>query len=58
MATYLYNCRNCERFTEVTRAMKDTEVIPACPDCEQPMGRVYSSVPVQFKGTGFYKTGG
>lgn len=38
--------------------MAEQEQIPACPDCEQPMGRIYNSAPVQFKGTGFYKTGG
>lgn len=58
MATYMYNCRNCERFTEIVRPMAEEEQIPACPDCEQPMGRIYNSAPVQFKGTGFYKTGG
>ena len=58
MSTYVYNCRECEKFTEVQRRMIDEEVVPNCPNCSQSMGRVYSSAPVMFKATGFYKTGG
>jgi putative FmdB family regulatory protein len=58
MATYVYNCRQCTIFTEVLRPVNEPEVLPVCETCGELMRRVYSPVPVQFKGTGFYKTGG
>jgi putative FmdB family regulatory protein len=56
MSTYVYNCRECEKFIEVQRRMSDDEIVPECSSCSKPMGRVYSSAPVMFKATGFYKT--
>lgn len=58
MATYVYNCRQCGVFTEVLRGVNDPEVLPVCEVCGEYMKRVYSPVPVKFKGTGFYTTGG
>lgn len=58
MPTYQYNCPDCDCYQDVIRPMTAEEVVPECPHCNNQMLRVYNSAPVQFKGTGFYKTGG
>ena len=56
MPIYEYSCIECETSTEVNRSFSDPETIPQCSKCGYSMARVYSSVGIQFKGTGFYKT--
>ena len=56
MPNYEYSCIECDKTQEVQRGFQDIEVIPECPVCTYNMVRVYSSVGVQFKGSGFYKT--
>jgi putative FmdB family regulatory protein len=58
MASYVYNCKGCGVFKEVIRGIRELEVLPTCDTCGNFMKRIYSPVPVTFKGTGFYKTGG
>jgi putative FmdB family regulatory protein len=57
MATYEYKCEDGHPYTEV-RSMHEDQQVYACPECEKPLIRIYYSAPVQFKGRGFYKTGG
>jgi putative FmdB family regulatory protein len=57
MPTYQYACTSDEcglRFERV-QAFTD-EAITACPDCDQRVRKVYGSVGVVFKGSGFYRT--
>jgi putative FmdB family regulatory protein len=57
MPTYQYACTNpeCgERFERV-QAFTDPSV-GECPVCGQPVRKVYGSVGVVFKGSGFYRT--
>ena len=56
MPVYEYECDTCNKSIEVNRSFNDKEVFPPCGACGKDMSRVYSSVGVQFKGNGFYKT--
>ena len=56
MPTYHYRCKNCGYdFTEQQSFNDDP--ITVCPKCSQEQVRkVYSAVPIEFKGHGFYRT--
>ncbi|MSO33359.1 MAG: FmdB family transcriptional regulator [Candidatus Nanopelagicaceae bacterium] len=55
MPTYQYICTECEHSFEVTQAFTDSTV-PTCPGCNGIVRKVFSSVGVVFKGSGFYRT--
>ena len=57
MPIYIYLCDKCEDNKEIARGMDDNDP-QACPDCGAPIKRVYSVGGIQFKGKGFYRTGG
>lgn len=57
MPTYRYRCSDCDCYQDVIRSISAQETVPACPHCNNMMVRLYEPTPVQFKGTGFYKTG-
>jgi len=57
MPVYLYSCVKCEEAKEIFKFMNDHDP-QVCPDCGSPIKRVYSVGGVQFKGKGFYSTGG
>ena len=54
--SYHYRCKNCGYdFTEQQSFNDDP--ITVCPKCSQEQVRkVYSAVPIEFKGHGFYRT--
>ena len=56
MPTYHYRCKNCNYdFTEQQSFTDDP--ITVCPECgEEQVRKVYSAVPIEFKGSGFYRT--
>ena len=55
MPIYEYECADCQcRFEK--RQKFDDEPIAICPECEGKARRVINSVPVIFKGSGFYVT--
>ncbi len=56
MPTYHYRCKNCGYdFTAIQSFSDDS--IEICPSCgEHQVRKVYSAVPVTFKGSGFYRT--
>lgn len=58
MPAYPYECMECETHVEITKSIHAPETIPTCPKCGYTMVRVWESTPVQFKGGGFYSTGG
>ena len=58
MPTYQYNCVECETSKDVTRGFDDEEAVPPCPNCGYKMTRVFNTFGIQFKGSGFYSTGG
>jgi putative FmdB family regulatory protein len=57
MATYEYKCDKEHIYTEV-RGMTEDQKVTECPKCGGELRRIFYSAPVQFKGRGFYKTGG
>lgn len=58
MPTYEYKCNGCEHVFEIMRSYRERETEITCPKCTMNSTRVYSAPAVQFKGTGFYSTGG
>ncbi|WP_299956219.1 FmdB family zinc ribbon protein [uncultured Modestobacter sp.] len=57
MPTYQYVCSNPEgkHEFEVVQSFTDPAVA-TCPECGEPVRKVYGSVGVVFKGSGFYRT--
>ena len=57
MPTYQYACTNLEgkHEFEVVQSFSDAPVTE-CPECGAPVRKVYGSVGVVFKGSGFYRT--
>ncbi len=57
MPTYQYACTNpdCGNRFELVQTFTDA-VASECPVCGQPVRKVYGSVGVVFKGSGFYRT--
>ena len=57
MPTYQYACTNPEtkHEFEVVQSFTDAPV-SVCPECGAPVRKVYGSVGVVFKGSGFYRT--
>jgi putative FmdB family regulatory protein len=55
--TYQYVCTNPEgkHEFEVVQSFSDAPVA-TCPECSAPVRKVYGSVGVVFKGSGFYRT--
>jgi putative FmdB family regulatory protein len=54
MPSYEYKCNTCGVSREVFYGLDEDKLDPIC--CTRAMGRVWGSVPVVFKGSGFYKT--
>ena len=57
MPTYQYACTNPEgkHEFEVVQSFTDA-ALTECPQCGAPVRKVYGSVGVVFKGSGFYRT--
>lgn len=55
MPTYQYACRDCGNHFEQVQAFSDPS-LTTCPSCSGNLRKVYGSVGVVFKGSGFYRT--
>lgn len=55
MPTYEYECSLCQHRFE-RRQRFDEEPVAVCPQCQGKARRVIHSIPVIFKGSGFYTT--
>ncbi len=55
MPTYEYNCPTCNRNFDVVQSFED-DPLTVCPTCGSPVRKVFGSVGIVFKGSGFYKT--
>jgi len=56
MPTYQYVCGACEAPLEIVQSFSDDALVE-CPECGAPeLRKVYGSVGVVFKGSGFYRT--
>jgi putative FmdB family regulatory protein len=52
--TYQYACTECEHGFEVVQAFTD-DALTSCPRCQGRLRKVFGSVGVVFKGSGFYR---
>ncbi len=55
MPTYRYQCENCNRRFELRQGFNDKPIV-VCPVCRGVAHRLFSPVPILFKGPGFYVT--
>jgi putative FmdB family regulatory protein len=53
--TYEYRCKGCGADLEVVQAFTD-DPLTTCETCGGPLRKVFGSVGISFKGSGFYKT--
>jgi len=54
MPTYEYRCKECGEHLEVVQSFKD-DALTTCPACSGPLRKVFGSIGIAFKGSGFYK---
>ncbi len=55
MPTYQYACTACGHRFEAVQSFSDAS-LTECPECAGRLRKVFSSVGVVFKGSGFYRT--
>ncbi|HEX2039772.1 MAG TPA: FmdB family zinc ribbon protein [Acidimicrobiales bacterium] len=55
MPTYEYACKACGEHLEVVQSFKD-DPLTDCPNCGGELRKVFGSIGITFKGSGFYKT--
>jgi len=53
--TYSYRCADCGEAFDIVQSFTD-DALTVCPRCEGLLRKVYNSVGVVFKGSGFYRT--
>ncbi len=54
MPTYSYACTVCGHAFDIQQSFSD-DSLTVCPQCEGRLRKVFSSVGVVFKGSGFYR---
>ena len=55
MPTYAYACTTCEHRFEVQQSFSD-DALTECPECQGRLRKLFNSVGIVFKGSGFYRT--
>ena len=55
MPTYQYACTACGHELEAVQSFAD-DPLTECPTCEGRLRKVFASVGIVFKGSGFYRT--
>ncbi|QGN45552.1 FmdB family zinc ribbon protein [Micromonospora sp. WMMD558] len=55
MPTYQYACTACGHQLEAVQSFSD-EPLTECPTCEGRLRKLFNSVGIVFKGSGFYRT--
>jgi putative FmdB family regulatory protein len=53
--TYQYQCTACGHRLDAVQSFTDAP-LTVCPDCEGSLRKLFTSVGVVFKGSGFYRT--
>ncbi len=54
MPTYEYACKSCGQHVEVVQSFKD-DSLTTCAVCGGPLRKVFGSIGIAFKGSGFYR---
>ncbi|AQT81512.1 FmdB family transcriptional regulator [Mycolicibacterium litorale] len=55
MPTYSYACTECDNRFDAVQAFSD-DALTTCPQCSGRLRKLFNSVGVVFKGSGFYRT--
>ena len=55
MPTYQYACTECDHRFDAVQSFSDPS-LTVCPECGGKLRKVFSSVGIVFKGSGFYRT--
>ena len=55
MPTYEYACKSCGEHLEVVQSFND-DPLTTCPNCGGQLRKVFGSIGIAFKGSGFYRT--
>src|SRR5690625_2877360 len=55
LPTYSYACTACDHRFDILEEFTD-EALTICPDCAGRLRKVFGSIGVSFKGSGFYRT--
>jgi putative FmdB family regulatory protein len=55
MPTYEYRCKDCHHEFDAVQSFTD-DALTECPACGGALKKVFGSVGITFKGSGFYKT--
>jgi len=53
--TYSYACTDCDNRFDAAQAFTD-DALTTCPECSGRLRKLFNSVGVVFKGSGFYRT--
>jgi putative FmdB family regulatory protein len=55
---YDYKCVICEHTKEVNKPFSEASMVELCDKCGAAMTKQFGTFGIQFKGGGFYSTGG
>ena len=55
MPTYQYACTTCDHRLEAVQSFAEP-ALTQCPECEGNLRKLFNSVGIVFKGSGFYRT--
>lgn len=55
MPTYSYACTQCDNKFDITQSFSD-DALTVCPECNGRLRKLFNSVGIVFKGSGFYRT--
>ncbi|EGD54715.1 FmdB family zinc ribbon protein [Gordonia neofelifaecis] len=55
MPTYSYACTECDNKFDIQQAFSD-DSLTECPQCSGRLRKLFNSVGIVFKGSGFYRT--
>ncbi|TQF74042.1 FmdB family transcriptional regulator [Rhodococcus spelaei] len=55
MPTYSYACTECSNRFDIVQSFSD-DTLTVCPECSGKLRKLFNSVGIVFKGSGFYRT--
>lgn len=55
MPTYSYACTECDNKFDIVQSFSE-DSLTVCPQCTGKLRKLFNSVGIVFKGTGFYRT--
>lgn len=55
MPTYSYACTQCDNRFDIVQSFSD-DTLTVCPECSGKLRKLFNSVGIVFKGSGFYRT--